>query len=38
MTVDDRVKKNVMDAKVVRGTIHCSDQYSAMARIRVQEK
>ncbi|KAK3889840.1 hypothetical protein Pcinc_006166 [Petrolisthes cinctipes] len=36
--VDETIRKDVMDARVVRGMFQCSDHYAVKARIRVRAK
>ncbi|MEL7177812.1 MAG: reverse transcriptase domain-containing protein [Pseudomonadota bacterium] len=38
VAVDERIRRDVMDAKVVRGMFQDSDHYAVMARIRLKEK
>ncbi|KAK4327054.1 hypothetical protein Pmani_002500 [Petrolisthes manimaculis] len=38
VAVDERLRKDVLDARVVRGMFQCSDHYAVLARIRVRAK
>lgn len=37
IAVTDRIKKDVMDAKVVRGMFPCSDHYAVMTNVKAQD-
>ncbi|KAK3893161.1 hypothetical protein Pcinc_003002 [Petrolisthes cinctipes] len=38
VAVDERLRKDVYDAKVVRGMVHCSDHFAVLVRMKVRVK
>lgn len=36
MTVDEKLRKGVMEAKVVRGMLNVSDHYAVLAKIKTR--